>query len=308
MKPTQIPINFAGMLSQFLHGWKKDAEFYELQHKHVSKDGGECWWPPRKVASITELMRQLRSLPPADNYLTAQRYPVGSTGHDAAIIDRIWIDIDSHGRDGLETIHDLAIYRKIQDDLRDQSGHSPMVIVFSGRGFHLWIYLAKPVSVDGATKIRDGICTKYGLSPDARVPISNYRMMRLPYTYNSSGELWSAWCTARMSFEDVATFANGRAGKECRWDQVYRGDPRDFPATAEGTIRPDGLYAGVASSGRVVTERERITGGDPLVELLTRKARTMASQGASVNQIAQVLRRTSSEVVMFLGGLGRERS
>ena len=43
MKPTDLPKNYAGMLSQFLGGWVKDLEFYEVQHKEVLPDGSDRW-------------------------------------------------------------------------------------------------------------------------------------------------------------------------------------------------------------------------------------------------------------------------
>lgn len=302
MKPTDPPKNYAGMLSQFLEGWVKDREFYEVQHKEVLPDGSDRWWPPVRVLGITHLMRLLRSYPPQDNYLTAQRYSSMSGSHTAPIIDRIYVDIDPPSNAVPSLLDDLPFYRRIQDALRDESGLSPVVVVYSGRGFHLWVYLDRPVTVDDGASIQAGLCERFEIPFDPRVPIEDHRMMRLPFFVNTKTGHRAVWCTERMTLEEVHELATSQTIETCRWDPVYRVSPETLPHSKEAWVFDARRNPKARSRSVMRRPLANLTAGDLPLPLRIR-AVELLRKGKSVDEVAVELRRTRAEVSAVAAGL-----
>lgn len=293
MTGKALPPKFGGMLSQFLEGWKRDQEWYELQHKEVLKNGEQRWWKPVRVAGFTQLIGTLESYPPTDNYLTAQKYPSSSDDHESPIIDRIGIDVDPASKEVHDLLDELPFYLRIQDSLRDERGRSPVVIIFSGRGVHLWIYLAQRVSMAEGQAVRDGIVSKYDIPADPKVQVEKRRMMRIPYTVNSRTGWNAVWVTGRMGLDDVRALAASKKSG-CFWDPIHRVDAATLPHSYFG-----------ARSCIATQQRERLlrapsSAGEGLWALLARRAREMKREGMQVDDIAVILRRTSSEVESML--------
>lgn len=292
---TKLSNGYGAMLSQFLHGWVPGREWYWAQHKQIKPNGDEVWWREVAVESITHLIRILMSYPPSDNFLTATRYAGADRQHATPVYARIWMDLDLRGRDEISVFDELPRLRRVQNELRDSSGGSPVVIVFTGRGFHLWFYLSEPVSLETARSIRAILEAVFQLQSDPKVPIEPHRQMRLPGFIHGATKtpLHSVWCTERMSSADVRQAA---IDGSLRWDPVHPMAPGHFLKFDPGVPVVHEYHTRIASK---VSSARRVDMGraeEVLVTFLAAQAADLKNSGLTIDEIAVKLRRSRTEV------------
>ncbi len=299
MTATQLPPGYGAMLHQFLHGWTPGKEWYWVQHKEIKPDGEEIWWKEIPVETITHLIRVLMSYPPSNNYLTATRYADNSPMHNRPIYTRGWMDFDLHDRDEVDTFNEFPRFRKVQDELRDNHGHSPIVIIFTGRGYHLWFYLDKSVSLEVATRIRTILTAQFDLHPDPKVPIEPHRQMRLPGFIHGGTKtpLYSVWCTERMSGQD---FRQAAVEGTVRWDPVHPASPEYFLNFDPGETVIEEHLARQAMKTAPVRKVDLGLAEDVLLKTLAAQAVELREQGHSLDEIAVRLRRTRADINQLL--------
>ena len=287
------------MLNEFLNGWQRGKEWYFVQHKEIRADGEEVWWREVPVGSLTELISALKAMPARDNFLTGTRYASPSRAHDDPIYHRGWMDFDFHDLTEVEVFSELSKLRKVQDALRDKDGNSPITLIFSGRGFHLYFYFDSPVTLAQATRVRRILSAGFDLRPDPKVPIEGHRQLRLPGFIHGKTKtpLFSVWCTERMSQQDVREAA---VRGILRWDPVHPVPLEYYLRWDPGEIVIEEHFASQVTPSSAPRVVELGAGEDILLSILAKQARAMRSEGVSIDDIAVRIRRTRSDVMDLL--------
>jgi hypothetical protein len=237
---TELPNNLAPALRAFLDTWKRDEETIDFQHVSKKKDEkGEPYeirtpWLPQ--LSLNQLIGTLSSWPNMDNYITAQRYRRWETktvvrkgietvvpsesirDRESCIIDRVWWDSDPlPGK--TDCLDDFPIYRKFQGEMK-VDGHGPVLLFWSGRGWHTYFYADRELELDEARDLQDIVSFTFGIPRDPYVGITTGRMMRLPYSKNSRNNCWSLYVGVNMSQRGLGN-ATHAPTIEAHWDQDY---------------------------------------------------------------------------------------
>ena len=240
---TQYPRNFGPMLHAFLAGWRPYLETIDFQHidSSVNPETGRKvkrpgpWIPCR---SLTELIATVHSWPITDNYVTAQRFASRVSGrspteassrppssdHSAFVLDRIYTDTDP-GDGRADCLDLLPRFKRMQDEL-EVDGRSAVWINCSGRGYHSYTYLDRPVTVAEGRRLQDILGYVYGLELDYWAPITQARMMRLPYSKNSRTGSWVLCVGRNMSLGGLRNAMNSSLALDgCHWENPSRLSP-----------------------------------------------------------------------------------
>lgn len=238
---THYPKNFGGMLSAFLAGWKPHEETVDFQHFDLKRDPGTGrklyspgnWIPCR---SLKELIGVAQSWPIYDNYVTAQRFTrwntettedgrvkLVSSDHDSYRLDRIYTDTDPKAGQ-TDCLDLLPRYKRMQDEI-EIDGSSAVWINCSGRGLHSFTYLSRSVSVEEGRLLQAILDFRFELQADPHVPITQARMMRLPYSKNSRTGTWVVSVGRNMTLAGLRNAIRSELIEGCHWENPARVSP-----------------------------------------------------------------------------------
>jgi hypothetical protein len=242
---THYPKNFGAMLHAFMFNWKPGAETVDFQHmdrrvdpitgrqKTMHGEWQPCW-------SLTELIGKAQSWPITDNYISVQRFTAWSkmegsvrSDHSAYVLDRIYTDTDPEAGEG-DCLHLLPRYRRMQEAL-SVDGKTAVWLICSGRGFHTYTYLDRPITVAEGRELQNILGYVFDLELDYHVPITRARMMRLPYSKNSRTNTWVLSVGQNMSLRGLRNAMKSELLDGCHWENPARVTPEKIWNLHPGT-------------------------------------------------------------------------
>ena len=229
VRAGNLPKNFKNSLKWHLHPWKEREELVEFWAMY-----GHMKWTGH--LTMDDLIADILKRSLVDIYFNVVRYSawdpvvvrqnhkdVGiNKGRRATdeflVIDRSWHDIDApDGADDAYTDQELVAYRKFQNDLA-VGDKSPVKIIASGSGWHVYTLFDRTVDLETAALIQDAIAIAYEFRMDAFVGVRRAQLLRIPYSMHHSGN-WVIQVGPSMSINSMRAAMRSPLEEGCHWVQ-----------------------------------------------------------------------------------------